>query len=44
MPIADMESWFIKGEDSPDASLWERFEVLMTSRSVPPGVRTGLAI
>ena len=38
------ESWFIKGEDSPDVSLWERFEVLMTSRSVPPGVRTGLAI
>ncbi len=37
------ETWFIKSEDSPDVSLWERFEVLRTNRSVAAGIRTGLA-
>lgn len=38
------QAWFIKGDDSPDVSLWQRFELLKTPRSAEPGVRAGLAM
>jgi hypothetical protein len=37
------EEWFIKGENSPDVSLWERFDVLMAPHFGAPDVPTGFA-